>query len=135
MTKILIAEDSTLIQKLLKNILTKEASFEIVGTAYDGESVCIMAEKLIPDIILMDIRMPKMSGLEAIKKIMSENPTPIIVLTSFEPAEEIKAQALKYGAVSFILKPKALDYSFVSTKLINDIKTFSRVKLTKKAFL
>lgn len=134
MTKILIAEDSTLIQKLLKNILIKEDVFEIVGTAYDGESVCLMAKELNPDIILMDVRMPKMSGLDAIKKIMSENPIPIIVITSFEPAEEIKSQALKYGAVSFIIKPKALDYSSISTKLINDIKTFSRLKLPKKVF-
>lgn len=134
MVKILITEDSSVIQKMLKGILEKEKTFEIVGISSDGEDACLKVEQLKPDVILMDVRMPKMTGVEAIKKIMSENPTPIIVLTSVEPVSDIKSEVLKYGAVSFMEKPKALDYSSIASKLINEIKILSRLKLSKRVF-
>ncbi len=134
MTKILIAEDSTLIQKLIKGILEKDKNFEIIGVSGDGEDACKKVADLKPDIVLMDIRMPKMGGMDAIKKIMSETPTPIIVISSAEPSADVRAEALKYGAVSFMEKPKALDYSVISSKLISDIRVFSRLKLPKKTF-
>lgn len=134
MTKILIAEDSSVIQKMLKGIIEKEKTFEIVGTSIDGEDACKKVESLKPDIVLMDVRMPKMGGVDAIKKIMSENPTPIIVITSAEPVGEIKAEVMKYGAVGFMEKPKALDYGSISAKLISDIKTLSKLKLSKRTF-
>lgn len=134
MTRILVVEDSSVIQKMLKGIIDKEKTFEIVGTSVDGEDACKKVESLKPDIVLMDVRMPKMSGSEAIKKIMSENPTPIIVITSVEPAADIKAEVMKYGAVGFMEKPKALDYASVSSKLISDIKTLSKLKLSKRTF-
>ncbi|MBC7474036.1 MAG: response regulator [Candidatus Sericytochromatia bacterium] len=134
MTRILIAEDSTIMQKMLKVILEKDKSFEIVGIVADGEEACKKVLELKPDIILMDVRMPRMGGMEAIKKIMSETPTPIIVISSAEPPGEVKAQALKNGAVSFIEKPKALDFSSIANKIITDIRTLSRLKLQKKVF-
>ncbi|MBC7474035.1 MAG: response regulator [Candidatus Sericytochromatia bacterium] len=134
MTKILIAEDSTLIQKLIRGIVEKDKNFEVVGVCGDGEEACKKVLELKPDIVLMDIRMPKMSGMDAIKKIMSENPTPIIVISSAEPSPDVRAQVLKYGAVSFMEKPKALDYSVIASKLISDIRVFSRLKLPKKTF-
>ncbi len=134
MTKILVIEDSSVIQKMLKGIIDKEKTFELVGTATDGEDGYKKAESLKPDIILMDVRMPKMTGHDAIKKIMSKNPTPIIVITSVEPVAEIKAEVLKYGAVGFMEKPKALDYGSISSKLISEIKTLSKLKLSKRTF-
>ena len=134
MTKILIAEDSNLIQKLIRTIIEKEKNFEIVAVAGDGEEACKKVADLRPDIVLMDIRMPKMGGMDAIRKIMSETPTPIIVISSAEPPGEVKAQALKNGAVSYIEKPKALDFSSIANKIITDIRTLSRLKLQKKVF-
>ena len=134
MTKILIAEDSTIMQKMIKGILEKDKNFEVVGVVSDGEEACKKVTELKPDIILMDVRMPKMGGLDAIKKIMSETPTPIIVISSAEPPGEVKAQALKNGAVSYIEKPKALDFTSIANKIISDVRTLSRLKLQKKTF-
>lgn len=132
--RIIICEDSGVIQKLLKNVLEKEKDFEIVGTATDGEDAYNKIVSLKPDVALMDHRMPKMFGLEVAKKIMSTEPVSIIMITSAEPFETIKAEALKVGVMSVIEKPKQLDFSAIARKLITEIKIFSKTKPAKKTF-
>ncbi len=134
MTKVLIAEDSTIIQKLLAGLLSKDASIEVVGMANDGQDAVKKTHDLKPDIILMDYRMPKQNAPEAIKQIMSTQPTPILVITSAEPPEEKKNEVMKLGAVGFMEKPKNMDYTALAIKLVTNVKTLSRLKPAKRTY-
>ncbi|HEY9838992.1 MAG TPA: response regulator [Candidatus Obscuribacterales bacterium] len=134
MIKILIAEDSNVIQKILKDVLAKQKDFEIVGQALNGEDAVKMALKLNPDVIIMDYRMPKMNGPQAIKAIMSMNPKPIMVFTSAEPADQIKQEVLGLGALAFMAKPNTLNYEELGLKLTTNIQTISRMKPAKRSY-
>ena len=131
MPRVLIAEDSVVIQRLLKITLQNDKTIEIVAIVSDGEQAYLETINHKPDVILMDYRMPKMNGDEAIKKIMSEVPTSIIVVSSFP---EIKDSILKLGAAAFINKPKELDFTSIAQKLINEIKIQSRIRPQKKTY-
>ena len=134
MTNVLIAEDSTIIQKLLAGVLEKDSSIKIVGMASDGLDAVSKVQNLKPDIVLMDYRMPKQNAPEAIKQIMSTQPTPILVITSAEPPEEKKNEVIKLGAVGFMEKPKNMDYNTLAIKLITNVKTLSRLKPAKRTY-
>lgn len=129
MVKVLIAEDSGVVQRLIKLAIQVDKSIEIVATVTDGEQAYAETVKHKPDVIVMDYRMPKMNGGEALKKIMRDEPTSVIFISS---AVEMKSELLKLGAAAFIEKPKELDYTGIATKLINDIKIYSRVKPAKR---
>ena len=133
-TKVLIAEDSSVIMKMLAGVLEKDKTVEVVGMAQNGEEAVRMTMDYRPDIILMDYRMPKQNAPECIKQIMSKMPTPILVITSAEPFEEKRKEVLALGAVGFIEKPKSLDYSAISVKLLTQIKTLSRIKPAARTY-
>jgi two-component system chemotaxis response regulator CheB len=133
-TNVLIADDSTIIQKLISGVLQKDSSINIVGLAGNGQEVVEKTRELKPDIILMDYRMPKQNAPEAIKQIMSTQPTPILVITSAEPVDEKKSEVLKLGAVGFMEKPKNMDFNPLSVTLLTNIKTLSRLKPSKKTY-
>ena len=90
--KILIAEDEFFISKEIEK-LVQSMGHQVIGIAGDGEKACRMNEELQPDLILMDITMPKMNGLEAIKQIHENEPTAIIVLTAHESMEMLQEAA------------------------------------------
>lgn len=102
--KILIADDQTLMRDGLKTILELEENFKIIGTAKDGEEVLDLCKKDPPDLVLMDIRMPKMDGVKC-TKILKDLYSEIIVLilTTFNDVDYI-VEALNYGAAGYILK-------------------------------
>lgn len=131
MPKLLIAEDSGVVQRLIKLAIQVDKTIEVVAIVADGEQAVAETLKHKPDIIVMDYRMPKMNGGDALKKIMSQCPTSVIFVSS---AVEMKNELLKLGAASFIEKPKELDYTGIATKLINDIKVYSRVKPPMKSY-
>jgi DNA-binding NarL/FixJ family response regulator len=107
--KILIADDQSLIRDGLKTVLELEKDFEVVGTAKNGIEACKMTEKLNPDILLLDIRMPEMDGVESIKVIKRKCPaTKVIMLTTFNDDEYI-IEALANEANGYILKDIEID--------------------------
>ena len=134
MTKVLIAEDSSVIQKILSTLLSKDASIEVIGTAADGVDAVKMTLSLKPDLVLMDYRMPKQNAPECIKQIMSEYPIPILLLTSAEPFEEKRKEVMELGAAGFMEKPKNMDFNAIAVKLITNIKTLSRLKPAKRSY-
>ena len=134
MTKVLIAEDSSVIMKMLRGVLEKDKTLDVVGLAGDGQIAVKMADDLRPDIILMDYRMPKQNAPECIRQIMSTHPTPILVITSAEPFEEKRKEVLALGAVGFMEKPKSMDYDSISIRLLTQVKTLSRLKPSLRSY-
>ncbi|WML33628.1 response regulator transcription factor [Clostridium sp. OS1-26] len=102
--KILIADDQTLMRDGLKTILELEENFRVVGTAKDGEEVLDFCKKNPPNLVLMDIRMPKMDGVKCTKILKSlYTEVVVLILTTFNDVDYI-VEALNYGAAGYILK-------------------------------
>ncbi|NWF90397.1 MAG: chemotaxis response regulator protein-glutamate methylesterase [Ignavibacteriaceae bacterium] len=130
--KALIVDDSAFMRKSLTLMLESSGEIEVIGCAKDGLEGIQMVKEKVPDIITMDIEMPKMDGLTALQKIMSDFPTPVLMVSSLttQGAEET-IKALEYGAVDFI--PKELSYVNVNIvkireELINKVKEIVRQK-------
>ena len=104
MIKILIADDQELIRESLKIVLDMNKDMEVIGLAENGLKVLEILKKTLPDIILMDIRMPEMDGVLCTKNVKENYPTvKIIILTTFDDDEYVY-YALKYGASGYLLK-------------------------------
>ena len=104
-TRVLIADDQALVRDGFRMILEAEDGFEIVGEAADGLEAVLAARETNPDVILMDVRMPKVDGLEATRKLLerSESGARILILTTFD-LDEYVFEALRAGASGFLLK-------------------------------
>lgn len=109
MTKVLIADDHDLIRQGLKSILTTGADYEVVAEAVDGHDVISKAKEVQPDVILLDITMPKISGLDAVKEIQYVCPQALIIIISVHKAEPYIAKALELGVKGYLLKDNAAD--------------------------
>lgn len=102
--RILVADDHTLFRKGLRSLLEHQTGMEVVGEAANGPEAVTMAEELVPDVVLMDIKMPGLSGIEATKQILRENPhIGIILVTMFDDAESVFS-GMRTGARGYVLK-------------------------------
>jgi DNA-binding NarL/FixJ family response regulator len=102
--RVLIADDQDIVRTGLRMILDAQPDIEVVGEADDGASAVRMAEDLAPDVVLMDIRMPGMDGLEATRLLTGSSPAPkVVMLTTFD-LDEYVYEALRAGASGFLLK-------------------------------
>ncbi|MDC7239160.1 MAG: response regulator transcription factor [Spirochaetales bacterium] len=104
MIKVLIADDQELIRDSLELLISSDKRFEVTGTAEDGNEACRLAAELKPDVVLMDIRMPGLNGIECVKQIKQrDRSVKIIMLTTFDSDDYIY-ESLKNGADGFLLK-------------------------------
>ena len=102
--RILIADDHPVVREGLAAILELEQDLEVAGQAHDGEEACRLYRQLSPDILILDLRMPKKDGIEVVTELMSLRPRPrIIILTHSAKAEDLR-RALAAGAKSYLLK-------------------------------
>jgi DNA-binding NarL/FixJ family response regulator len=102
--RLLIVDDDPLVRSALRFMLGGQADLEVVGEAGDGRAGIDLAGQLQPDVVLMDIRMPRLNGLDATRSLLAtEDPPRVIVLTTFD-ADEYVAEALAAGADGFLLK-------------------------------
>jgi DNA-binding NarL/FixJ family response regulator len=102
--RLLICEDQTLMREGLHTVLTLEPGFEVVGEALDGAQAVQLAEHLRPDIVLMDVQMPRQNGVQATAAITARNLScRVIILTTFD-YEDYVFEAIKAGAVGYLLK-------------------------------
>lgn len=104
--KVLCVDDSPVILSLLKKIFTAEYSFQVVGTAVNGEDAHEMVQKLNPDILTLDIHMPELNGVEYLRKYNNDTHPPVVMVSSVSREDmEFGIQSLELGAVDFIEKP------------------------------
>src|ERR1700722_16608011 len=102
--RILIADDHPVVREGLVTILSLQKDLKIVGQARDGEEACLLYDELSPDVLILDLRMPKKDGQEVVAELMSRNPRPrIVVLTNSSKAEDLR-RALIAGARGYLLK-------------------------------
>ncbi len=108
MIRVMVIDDSALVRRIATDILTADPGIAVVATAAQAEFALPKLEKEKPDVITLDLEMPGMGGLEAIRQIMASRPTPIIVLSAHaRQGADLTLQALDLGAVDFVLKPSA----------------------------
>jgi DNA-binding NarL/FixJ family response regulator len=105
--KILVADDHTLVRAGLTSLIARLPEMEVVGEAADGRQALRMVRDLTPDMVLMDIAMPGLNGLEAAERIHGIHPQTKIIILSMHASEEYVAQALKAGASGYLLKDAA----------------------------
>lgn len=114
--KVIIADDQTILAEGIKSVLETDKSIEVVGIAQDGFKALELVEKELPDVVLMDIRMPNMNGVVATQRIKSEYPSvKVVVLTTFDDSDYI-LNAINNGASGYLLK------DIGSTALIDAVK-------------
>ena len=105
--RVLIVDDHTIVRKGIRALLTEIAGIEVVGEAADGQEAVSQANNLRPDVILMDLAMPKMDGIEATRQIKTSQPeSRILVMTSFATDDKV-LPAIKAGALGYLLKESA----------------------------
>ncbi len=102
--RVLIADDAAFMREMLRDILT-EGGFEIAAEAIDGNEAIELFQEHTPDLVMLDIVMPRKSGLEALKEIMALSPSACIVMCSALGQETLVMDALEAGARDFIVKP------------------------------
>lgn len=143
MVKVFIIDDSALVRAFLMEILLTDSELKLVGQAIDAHFAMKKIKKLEPDIILLDVDMPKMNGLDFLKQLMLEFPTPVIMFSSLTQEDsEVTLKALELGALDFVAKPQenlTKNLNIVKSEIIGKIKSLSQVKIkeliTKKSEL
>ena len=101
--RILIAEDETIIRLDLRDLLER-AGHEVAGEARDGEEAVALARELEPDLAIMDVKMPRLDGIDAARRILEDRPMPIVLLTAYGQ-QELVARAVEAGVFGYLVKP------------------------------
>lgn len=128
-TKVIIADDHKLFREGLKTLLSRDPGIKVIGEARNGEEAVALSESLTPDIILMDIEMPLIDGIEATRLITQKNlPTKVIILSNFEEDERVY-QAMLAGAKGYVVK------RIGTTSLIGILKAVQNNELLVTPFL
>jgi two-component system chemotaxis response regulator CheB len=134
--RVLIIDDSALVRRLLTEILGSDPEIEIVGTAMDPHIARQKIKDLNPDVLTLDVEMPKMDGISFLRQLMRLRPMPVIMISSLtEEGAETTLEALAAGAIDFISKPKIdiantlVDYA---EEIVSKIKSAARVKVVAR---
>ena len=103
-TRVLIVDDHQPFRDALKGVINRESDLEVVGEAGDGEKAIVMTREVLPDVILMDVKMPVMDGAEATRQILAEMPGVKILALSIYANDEFMTRMMSAGAMGYILK-------------------------------
>lgn len=133
MIKVLIVDDSAVVRKRLSRELSKDASIKVVGTALDPYIAREKIVRLSPDVITLDLEMPRMDGLTFLEKLMKYHPLPVVVVSSLSSkSSEAAIRALELGAVEVIKKPGSSDtIEEISLQLVEKVKAAAQVDMEK----
>lgn len=132
---VLVADDSAYMRKVISDMLNEDPQITVIETARDGLDALEKIKKLHPDVVTLDVEMPKMDGLTALQHIMEEVPTAVVMVSSLtQDSSKTTIKALSLGAVDFVPKPSgsiSLDIHKVKADIISKVKTASKVSLQK----
>ncbi|MCL1939395.1 MAG: chemotaxis response regulator protein-glutamate methylesterase [Desulfovibrionaceae bacterium] len=135
MIKVLVVDDSAFVRRTLVGIIEKDKDIQVVATASNGEEAVAKAKQYDPDVITMDVEMPKMNGLQALEHIMKEHPCPVIMVSTLtSEGADVTLRALDLGALDFMPKlnaGSASDMQHLESELNPKLKALAR----RKAFM
>lgn len=133
--KVLIIDDSAVVRQTLKTILDTDKKIKVLGTAADPYFAAKKITKEVPDVITLDIEMPRMDGLTFLKKLMSQHPIPVVIISSLtQKGTETALKALEYGAVEIITKPQMQTKEFFEEskiKICDAVKAASKARVSR----
>jgi two-component system chemotaxis response regulator CheB len=130
--KVLVVDDSMFMRKSLMIILEKDPGIKIVGSAKDGLEALDLIPKLEPDVVTLDIEMPRMDGLTTLQHIMQDSPRPVLMVSAIsKEGAEVTLKAMEYGAMDYLAKPDSvmsLNSAAVEQELIDKVKAVAKRK-------
>lgn len=135
--EVLIVEDSPAMRELLVHIFSQDSQFHVIGTAIDGQQAVDLVKAKKPDVITMDLHMPRMDGIEAVRLIMETVPTPIVIVSGSSSSGEIAEnfRAMEAGALALVEKPVGLKHpraNEIADKLRQTVKLMSEVRVVRR---
>ena len=132
--KVLVVDDSALMRKLIPQMIEREGSIHVVGTAMDGEFALEKIPELHPDVVTLDLDMPRMDGMETLRKIMRKSPLPVIVVSAHsKEGATATFKALSFGALDFVTKPHdpTSHMEQIAGELIGKIKAAAKSQIVQ----
>jgi two-component system chemotaxis response regulator CheB len=136
--RVLIVEDSAVVRMLLQHIIGEDARLEVAAVAGSGEEALQILERLTPDVIALDLRLPGIDGMETTRRIMSGAPIPIVVVAGNSPLKEWEAtsmEAMRSGALAVLEKPAGTtnaEYKMLAERLCTQLVIMSQVRLVRQ---
>jgi len=135
--RVLIVEDSPIVRELLLHILSSDPQLEVVGLASDGLEAMEMLGRVKPDVVTVDMSMPRMSGFDITRRLMETRPLPIVIISASWDPDEVATtfNAVEAGAVAVVAKPHGLrhaDYAASAYRLVQTVKAMSEVKVVRR---
>ena len=130
--RVLVVDDSAFVRKAVVRMLGEGADVEVVGTAADGEDGLAKARELRPDVVTLDIKMPKLGGLETLERLMAERPVPVLLLSTLtQEGAEVTLRALELGAMDFVDKSSVEPMSMLSLtrELVEKVRALGHARV------
>ena len=137
MIRVLVVDDSSVVREFLVHILSSDPDISVLGTARDGEEAVEFVRRHRPDVITMDIHMPKLNGLDATRLIMETDPTPIVIVSGSEDPSEVATtfNAMDVGALAVLRRPAGIghpDHESMAQDMVQTVKLMSEVKVVRR---
>lgn len=137
MIKVLVVDDSPVVAQLLTHVLNSDCRMRVVGVVSNGEEAVEAAKKVQPDVITMDIHMPKMDGFEATRRIMESCPVPIVIVSGSLATNEVATnfRAIEAGALAVAQQPKGIGhphFEAMANQLLQTVRLMSEVKVVRR---
>lgn len=137
MIKVLVVEDSPVVREFMVHMLSSDAEIQVIGIARDGVEALEAAEGFKPDVITMDIHMPRMDGFEATRRIMETHPAPIVIVSGSSTANEVATafHAVEAGALAIVRRPAGMghpEHEATAAELVKTVKLMSEVKVVRR---
>jgi len=123
-TKVLLADDHQIVRDGLHNLLEKDAGIKVVGEAVDGREAVQLVRKLVPDVVIMDIAMPDLNGIEATRQVVTEHPGVKVIALSMHSDKRFASEMLKAGASAYLLKDSAFEELITAIQTVMNGKVY-----------
>ncbi|MEC9345815.1 MAG: chemotaxis protein CheB [Pseudomonadota bacterium] len=139
MIRVVLVEDSVVQRDLLVALIERESDMTVIGAAADGERGIDLVRRLSPDVVLMDIHMPRLDGIKATRRIMSECPTPVVVMSATHAPSDVDVtfQAIGAGALAMIAKPHhpgAPEFEGDTVELVRALRLMAEVRVVRRRY-